>query len=437
MSLKRLFIGLIRIQLVCCFLFLSSVQGSMLYAQDAEEQEEESAEAESSDSDYDEAVVNAGRSIFEGECTVCHAINEKVIGPALKNVESRWDDRDLLKQFILNSQKVIQSGHEYSVKLYEQYDRTVMPSFDYNDEELESILAYIDYASNQKEQTASSGGGASASEGGGGEGGGGSTAGVPSEYLTIILVGLIIVLILILVVLLLIISVLGKFLNNQDGIESEDKEVIDQRFNIGSFVQSRAFISLVIFLFVAIVTKTGIDALYTVGIQQGYAPTQPIAFSHKLHAGEYEIECQYCHTSVEKSKSANIPSANICMNCHSEIKTDSPEIQKIYAAVENEQPIEWVRIHNLPDLAYFNHAQHVTVGGLECETCHGDIAEMEVVYQYSSLTMGWCIECHQESEVNTKDNAYYDKLVEFHKKKGGEPMKVTDIGGLECSKCHY
>ena len=156
------------------------------------------------------------------------------------------------------------------------------------------------------------------------------------------------------------------------------------------------------------------------GVQQGYQPTQPIAFSHEIHAGQYEIECQYCHTGVMISKSANIPSANICMNCHTAIKTESKEIAKIYKAIDydpetgeygdNVKPIEWVRVHNLPDLAYFNHSQHVNVGEIECQTCHGPIEEMAVVKQWSTLTMGWCINCHRETKVNAKGNAYYDQL---------------------------
>jgi hypothetical protein len=125
------------------------------------------------------------------------------------------------------------------------------------------------------------------------------------------------------------------------------------------------------------------------------------------------------------------------MNCHGVIKKESPEIQKIYTAIEQNRPIEWIRVHNLPDLAYFNHAQHVNVGNVQCQTCHGDIEKMEVVEQRSSLTMGWCIDCHRKTEVNTKDNAYYDKLVALHSKESKEPLKVANIGGLECSKCHY
>ena len=190
-------------------------------------------------------------------------------------------------------------------------------------------------------------------------------------------------------------------------------------------------------MFIVIFVKSCIDGLYTVGIQQNYQPTQPIAFSHKIHAGQYEIDCQYCHTGVNISKSASIPSVNICMNCHNTIHTDRPEVQKILTAYEENRPIEWVRVHNLPDLSYFNHSQHVAVGGIECNTCHGPIEEMDIVYQYAELTMGWCINCHRETDVNAKGNKYYDNLVELHKKSSKKPLNVEDIGGLECSKCHY
>ena len=172
-----------------------------------------------------------------------------------------------------------------------------------------------------------------------------------------------------------------------------------------------------------LVTKALIDGAFNVGVHQGYAPKQPIAYSHKLHAGEYKIDCNYCHTGVNRGQSAHIPSANICMNCHGVIKKESPEIQKIYAAIENNQPIEWVRVHNLPDFAYFNHAQHVNVGGLQCQQCHGEIQNMEVVEQRSSLTMGWCIDCHRKTEVNAKGNAYYDKLVQVHNESGKDALK--------------
>ncbi|NNJ56711.1 MAG: hypothetical protein HKP14_11280 [Bacteroidia bacterium] len=199
--------------------------------------------------------------------------------------------------------------------------------------------------------------------------------------------------------------------------------------------------------------KFGMDE---VGVQQGYAPTQPIAFNHAKHAGTYEIDCKYCHSTVEKSKSASIPSLNTCMNCHKYVKASdkyggetSPEIQKIYNAIGfdgdnmeyiegyEQKPIEWVRIHNLPDLSYFNHSQHVVVGKVECQTCHGPIQEMEKVYQYSTLQMGWCIDCHNERGIDVENNAYYEEVHKNMKAEGKDYVSVADNGGLECAKCHY
>jgi hypothetical protein len=252
---------------------------------------------------------------------------------------------------------------------------------------------------------------------------------------------MVIILILLVTILGFLISSLKRFLD-QKTLTEEEREVVHSPITFGSITASRGFMFVVIFILAALGFKAVINGLYSVGVQQGYAPKQPIAFSHKIHAGQYEIDCKYCHIGVMKGKSATIPSVNICMNCHNQIKsgttTGEAEIGKIVRAFQENKPIEWVRIHNLPDLAYFNHAQHVNVGGLECQTCHGPIQEMDVVRQHSLLTMGWCVDCHRKTDVNTKGNAYYDKLVELHKtQKGKSPMKVEDIGGLECSKCHY
>lgn len=408
-----------------------------LSAQDAE-----GGEAAADGIPTDDAVVSAGESLFKANCTQCHAIHEKVIGPALKDVHERREKSWLLS-WIKNSQKMIQSGDETAVSLWEEYNKTAMPAYPFSDEEITSILSYVKVES-AKEPAAE----VAATDGG--SDGTTAQAGnqVASGYLTAVLVVLIVVLVLILVVLGLIVSVLTKYLKDQKTeLDEEDQEVVSQRFDLQKLIMSDFFIGAVVFIFVAVLLKTAIDGAFSIGVQQGYQPTQPIAFSHQIHAGQYEIDCNYCHTGVRKSKAANIPSANICMNCHTAIKTESPEIAKIYKAIDydpstgeygdNTQPIEWVRIHNLPDLAYFNHSQHVKVGGLECQTCHGPIEEMDVVYQYSTLTMGWCINCHRETNVNTKDNEYYSKLVELHNEHSKEPMKVEDIGGLECSKCHY
>ena len=390
-------------------------------------QDEESQE-------YDPSVVKNGENLFKGNCTVCHAINEVVIGPALRDVHERQTE-EWIYAFIKNSQKVIKSGDEYAVNLYNEYNKTLMTSFDFSDEELNAILTYIKDESSREIQVVV----ADADQGLEG----GEVSSVSSDNLYISL-GLNLIL------LLIIIFVLYRFTNlskkyvllkdNQSKgklLDEEDLEVVKSQFNFKKFIKSNKFVGIISFMFIAVFVKSCIDGLYTIGIQQNYQPTQPIAFSHKIHAGQYEIDCNYCHTGVNISKSANIPSVNICMNCHGVINTDKPEIQKILTAYEENRPIEWVRVHNLPDLAYFNHKQHVAVGGIECATCHGPIEEMDVVYQYSELTMGWCINCHRETEVNAKGNDYYKKLVELHNSSSKKPMKVEDIGGLECSKCHY
>jgi mono/diheme cytochrome c family protein len=389
----------------------------------------------------DEALASAGASIFKANCTQCHAINEVVIGPALKDVHERRS-KEWLTSWIKNSQKLIQSGDEYAVEIWQQYNKTAMPAYPFSDEEITSLLSYIKVESNKEPAPV-----ATTESGSTGQVVAGQGDSVSSGYLTAILVVLVVVLVLILIVLGLMVSVLTKYLKDQKELDAEDVEVVNQKTDIQKVLTSDFVIGSVIFIFVALLLKTAIDGAFTIGVQQGYQPNQPIAFSHQIHAGQFEIDCNYCHTGVRKSKAANIPSANICMNCHTAIKTESPEIQKIYAAIdydpstgeygENTKPIEWVRVHNLPDLAYFNHSQHVEVGGLECQTCHGPVEEMDVVYQYSTLTMGWCINCHRETEVNTKDNEYYTKLVELHAEHSKEPLKVEDIGGLECSKCHY
>ncbi|PDH49108.1 MAG: cytochrome C [Rhodothermaeota bacterium MED-G16] len=384
---------------------------------------------------FDESIVKNGESLFKGNCTVCHAIDEVIIGPALRDIHERRN-QEWIYAFIKNSQKVIKSGDEYAVELYNQYNKTLMTSFDFSDEELDAILTYIkDESSKEVEVLVAD---ASLSTG---DVQGGSSVASDNFYLSI---GLnLFLLIIIIFVLFRFTNLSKKYVILKDSqskgklLDDKDLEVVQNRFDFKKFLRSNKFVGIASFIFIGVFVKSCIDGLYTVGIQQNYQPTQPIAFSHKVHAGQYEIDCNYCHTGVNISKSANIPSVNICMNCHNAINTDKPEIQKILTAYEENRPIEWVRVHNLPDLAYFNHKQHVAVGGLDCATCHGPIEEMDVVYQYSELTMGWCINCHRETEVNAKGNDYYKKLVELHKSSSKKPMKVEDIGGLECSKCHY
>src|SRR6478736_6739366 len=305
----------------------------------------------SQDVSKDAAVIKTGEDLFAANCKSCHRVKQKLVGPALAGVTDRAPSIDWIKGWVRNSAKVIASGDKYGVALYTEYNKSQMTAFtSFSDDQIMSILAYVKAEADKPDAPAAGApvaGGAAAAQ-----------PSVPSGYLDAILAGMIVI-----------------------------------------------FIFLVVFVVAAISFKTVIDGLFSIGVQQGYQPKQPIAFSHKLHAGAYEIECKYCHTGAMKGKQANIPSPNICMNCHSQIKQESPEIQKIYAAIGydvktasytgKQKPIEWVRIHNLPDLAYFNHSQHVNVGGIECQTCHGPIEEMEVVKQFSLLTMGWCIDCHR------------------------------------------
>ncbi len=393
----------------------------------------------------DAAVISAGEALFNGNCKACHRVKQKLVGPALAGVEGRAPSIDWIKAWIRNPAKVIASGDAYAVKLYADFNKAQMTAFtSYTDDQIMSILAYVK-AEAEKPDAAP----VTATTAGGGADGG---SGVSSTYMNVILVGMVVILILLVVILSLIVSALKKYLDQKE-LSEEDRDIVNSPYTLGSIVKSSGFIFLIAFLVASIGFKTVIDGLYSIGVQQNYQPKQPIAFSHKIHAGQYEIDCKYCHTGVMKGKQANIPSPNICMNCHSQIQqgtnTGTGEISKIYAAVGYDpttasytgktKPIEWVRIHNLPDLAYFNHSQHVNVGGIECQTCHGPVQEMEVVKQYSLLTMGWCIDCHRKTDVNNKGNAYYDKLNELHTTAKGKnsKMKVEDIGGLECSKCHY
>lgn len=399
--------------LVCCFVF----SGKQVFAQ---------RDAIPTDAE----IIAQGEKLFnEYQCNTCHKVDAKLVGPALAGVYDRRDI-DWIYKWVKNSQALIASGDAQANALFNEYNKTIMAAYDLEDAQILAIMAYVRNVEENPPVEAA----AVTSDGTSGAGAG---TGVPASYLNIIVAALVVVLVLILVVLVIIIGVLKRYLQDKQGLDEADNEVVNERFSLVAFVKSPTVIGIITFLVIALAAKNVIDGLYTIGVQQGYQPEQPIAFSHQIHAGQYEIACQYCHTGVEIGKSANIPSVNICMNCHSSIKTDSPEIQKLYAAQESGKPIEWVRIHNLPDLAYFNHSQHVKVGGIECQTCHGEIQEMAVVKQHAPLTMGWCIDCHRNTSLNTQGNGYYDKLVELHNKNSGTPMKVSDIGGLECAKCHY
>lgn len=377
------------------------------------------------------AAISAGEQLFNTNCKTCHRVQQKLIGPALAGVEQRAPSIDWIKSFVRNSSAVIASGDVYAVKVFNENNKIMMTSFPLKDEDIMNILGYIKSEAEKPVAVAPVNGGPPGTEQG---------AGAAPQYLNIILIGMVIILILLVVILTFLLSAIKRFLD-QRPLTEEEKEVVHSPINLGSVTRSSGFIFIVVFIVAALGFKAVINGLFSVGVQQGYAPKQPIVFSHKIHAGQYEIDCKYCHTGVTKGKSATIPSVNVCMNCHNQIKsgttTGETEIGKIVRAFNENKPIEWIRVHNLPDLAYFNHSQHVNVGNIECQTCHGPVQEMDVVRQQSLLTMGWCIDCHRKTDVNSQGNAYYDKLMELHDPSGKTKMKVEDIGGLECSKCHY
>lgn len=397
------------------------------------------------------ADVAEGEKLFNANCTSCHAINDKVVGPALKDVDKRQSEAWLIK-WIQNSQAVIKSGDEYANKLYKEYNQSAMTAFpQLKDDQVKSILAYI-----------KTGGAAPATAAN--DAATGTAKAEDGFYSQGMLIGLIVFA----VILLIIIFILMKIRKVIEKIH--DEKYPEEVETIIHWKQNKKSTRYKLFVKHPVVGTLAVGALLTVilglygydygqkevGVQKGYAPVQPINYSHELHAGKYKINCQYCHSSADKGKQASIPSASTCMNCHTYVKAKekyngkvSPEIQKIYNAVGydskngtyiagfKQQPIKWVRIHNLPDHAYFNHAQHVKIGKVECQACHGPIETMKVVSQQRSLQMGWCINCHREAKVDVANNDYYEKLHKDLKASNKDYITVAQNGGLECAKCHY
>lgn len=397
------------------------------------------------------ADVAEGEKLFNANCTSCHAINDKVVGPALKDVDKRQSEAWLIK-WIQNSQAVIKSGDEYANKLYKEYNQSAMTAFpQLKDDQVKSILAYI-----------KTGGAAATVENGTPTATAKTEDGFYSQGMQIGLLIFAVILLIIIFILTKIRKVVGK-IHDEKYPEEADEIKIHWKQNKKStrfklFVKHPVVGTLAVGALLTVVLGLyGYDYGQTkVGVQKGYAPVQPINYSHELHAGKYKINCQYCHSSADKGKQASIPSASTCMNCHTYVKAKakyngkvSPEIQKIYNAVGydakngtyiagfKQQPIKWVRIHNLPDHAYFNHAQHVKIGKVECQACHGPIETMKVVSQQRSLQMGWCINCHREAKVDVANNDYYEKLHKDLKASNKDFITVAQNGGLECAKCHY
>ena len=389
----------------------------------------------------------AGAAIFKQKCTACHGIEKAVVGPALKGVDTKYDEAFLLK-WIKNSPAFIASGDAQAVKA-SQYSPAMMSAFpELSDDDIKNIIAYVKVGDPKPAVDPNA---AQA-----GAGGTATPVGV-SNFMLFGLLAVIIIAFLVVLVLNKVIQTLERVMLQKKGVAIEEEIAVDKdRFaGLKKLSKNKKFILFIVLLSVIFLGSAGWKGMWETGVHTGYQPVQPIKFSHQLHAGVNKIDCQYCHSGAYSSKNASIPSLNVCMNCHNYVTASekyagktSPEIMKIYTALdynqdtkqygENTKPVEWIRIHNLPDLAYFNHSQHVSVAGIECQKCHGPIQTMEEVYQYSPLTMKWCINCHRQTEVNHKDNPYYDKLIAAHDKlKKGEKVTAAVLGGLECAKCHY
>lgn len=382
----------------------------------------------------DEPTYKSGETIFKANCTSCHKVGEKLIGPALAGVYDKYD-KEWLYSWIRNSQEMVNSGDADAVAIFNEYNGSVMTAFPgLTNEDIDNVLQYIKVETEVPPPVSVT----DVQNGGTGS----------SSQMWIFLAIISTILLAILFILNRITGTLGELVREKMGL------LVPEKWSFSDLLMSRKMMTLASLALIIFVGYKTVDNAQRLGRQQNYQPTQPIAFSHELHAGINEIECQYCHSGAAKGKSAVIPSANVCMNCHKAVKEGpkygTTEIAKIYEAVGwdpdaleytgEEKPIEWVRIHNLPDHVYFSHAQHVNAGNLECQTCHGPIEEMEKVYQYSTLGMGWCINCHRNTEVDFQGNDYYQIYEKYHEQmKNGDIKQVTveDIGGLECQKCHY
>ncbi len=393
-------------------------------------------------------LVAKGKKLYRSNCAACHQLDGKLIGPPLGGMVARWAENgeyegvsgeEWLIRWIKNWNDPVEAGHPLALELKE-YSPSAMNLFPaLSDDDINAILEYTTAGEVKTEEGEEVVGAdcpsidevAAMAEGE-----------VPSTMPILVFVLLVIV-----VVLWRMSVVLNRLVLKKRG------EPIPIPVPIH---KNRKLITTIVLVGCVYLGYVTVDGAIDLGRQQGYMPDQPIAFSHRLHACVNQIDCQYCHSGARQGKTSMIPSPNVCMNCHKAVTegstTGTSEISKIYDAIGfdpltrqyiedyEQKPIEWVRIHNLPDHVYFNHQQHVVAGEIECQTCHGPVEQMDVVYQHAPLSMGWCVNCHRDTEVKFAKNDYYDSYTKLHEKlKSGEMSKVTveDIGGADCQKCHY
>jgi cytochrome c2 len=397
------------------------------------------------------ATAQNGEQLFKQNCASCHAIDKDITGPALSGVLNRgpWaEDKKNLYAWVHNPPGFM-AKNPYTQALKAKY-QVMMTGFpQLKDNEIDAIIDYVmnPPAANPTDKN--------------------GPAGAPAEDNSgrnALIFGIIsLVLAVVALILMQINSSLKKLSDDREGILRPDPV---------PFYRNKIYIALFALVLFVIGGYFVAKGAINLGRQKGYSPTQPIYFSHKVHAGVNQINCLYCHGGAWESKHAGIPTMNVCMNCHKVISTyekgpeildedgnkvnGSAEIQKLYQYAgftpgpgaqwdpsRGKSP-QWVKIHNLPDHVYFNHAQHTRVGNVQCQTCHGNIQTMDKVAQQAELSMGWCVNCHRQTKVNfntdSTGNRFYSLYEKFHNDiKAGRMDSVTvkDIGGLECQKCHY
>jgi cytochrome c2 len=404
-----------------------------------------------------QVAAQDGEALFKANCSSCHKPLEKFTGPALQGIRTKIPKGKWVYEWVANSTALFEAGDPEAKRIRAEYQNQQMTAFhdQLKPADIDAILNYVDA---YKEAPAAPGQSST-------EGGGSSDNNLLYGLLTIILA-------IIAFILLQVNSNLRKLTDDKEGVIRSEPV---------PFYRNMTYLMMgVVVLFVVggyFLVQWGIG----LGRSKGFQPEQPIYYSHQVHAGTNQISCLYCHGGAQDSKHANIPSVNVCMNCHRSISeykgkdvlvrengvgvNGTEEIQKLYEYAgwnpatksynadkngdgqpDGAHPISWTRIHNLPDHVYFNHSQHVKVGKQQCQTCHGPITEMPEVKQFADLSMGWCINCHRNTKVDFPDSAgvggnkFYNVYEKFHRDmKAGKMDSVTveKIGGLECQKCHY
>lgn len=384
-----------------------------------------------------------GQALFKANCASCHKPDVAYVGPELKGAREREPEKGWVHKWVRNATTMATSD-PYAMQMVKDHGGVIMTSFpDMTDAEIDAIL---DWADNYAKPGAATP----------------DNTVADSKSDNTILYGLLtLILAIVAFVLLQVNSNLRKLSDEQEGVD---------RPNPVPFYRNKAYLLILVIVLFVFAGYFLVEGAMGLGRQQGYQPEQPIYYSHAVHAGVNQISCLYCHGGAQDSKHANIPSVNICMNCHYSVSeyTGDPikredgtevdanaEIQKLYdyAGFNPEtktydkpgKPIEWVRIHNLPAHVYFNHSQHVKVGQVACQTCHGEIQKMDEVQQFATLSMGWCVNCHRSTNVQFNDdkgngNQFYSIYEKFHddiKRNKYDSVTVEKIGGTECAKCHY